>query len=105
MSKPEDGPSIASVTAETNLHRVDLDQTQREISDVDRSSDLARRCADMLKEGKDFPIIWDTLLKMHPLVAGAPHQRMDGKRALLEVWLVTGQRLVFDGDVREFRLE
>jgi hypothetical protein len=68
-------------------------------------SDLARRCNDMLKAGKDFPTIWGSVLKTHQLIAGIPRQRMVGKRALLEVWLVTGQRLVFDGDVKEFRLE
>ncbi len=65
--------------------------------------DLARGCNDMLKAGKDFPTIWGS--KTHQLIAGIPRQRMVGKRALLEVWLVTGQRLVFDGDVKEFRLE
>lgn len=72
---------------------------------VERPSDLARRCTEMLRMGSDFPVIWDTVLKGHQLIAGVPRQRMDGTRALLEVWLVTGQRLVFDGDSKEFRLE
>ena len=68
-------------------------------------SDLARRCNDMLRAGKDFPTIWDTVLKSHQLMASIPRQRMDGKQTLLEAWLITGQRLVFDGNVQEFRLE
>jgi hypothetical protein len=69
------------------------------------TSNLAHRCTELVRAGKDFPTIWNTVLKGHQLLAGVPRQRMDGKRTLLEVWLVTGQRLVFDGDAREFRLE
>lgn len=68
-------------------------------------SDLARRCTGLVRQGKDFPTIWELVLKGHQLMGGIPRQRMDGKRALLEVWLATGQRLVFDGDAKEFRLE
>jgi len=72
---------------------------------AERPSDLVHRCTELLRAGNDFPTIWDTVLKSHQLIAGVPRQRMDGKRALLDVWLVTAQRLVFDGDAREFRLE
>ena len=91
--------------------RIDPDQKRQAIPDVlffmaaETPSDLARRCTELLRAGNDFPTIWETVLKNHALIGGVPRQRMDGKRAPLEVWLVTAQRLVFDGDAREFRLE
>ena len=52
--------------------------------------------------GEDFPTVWRTLLKGHPLVDGIPHQRLVGSRSLLEIRLTTGERLVFDGDAKRF---
>jgi hypothetical protein len=46
--------------------------------------------------------IWSTLLKAHPLVDGTPLQRVEGTRNLLDIPLITGERLVFDGDAKEF---
>lgn len=43
-------------------------------------------------------------IQSHALIAGLPHQRMDRNRPLLENWLVTGERLVFDGNAKEFWL-
>lgn len=71
----------------------------------EKAADLALRCNQLLKAGNDFPIIWDTVLKGHALLAGVPHQQMVGTKALLDIWLVTGQRLLFDGDAKELRLE
>ena len=44
--------------------------------------------------GADFPTIWNTILRRHPLVAGSPVQRIDGTTALLDVPLILGRRLV-----------
>ncbi|HMN84799.1 MAG TPA: hypothetical protein PKA74_02250 [Bauldia sp.] len=44
--------------------------------------------------GADFPTIWNSILRRHPLVAGSPVQRLDGTTALLEVPLILGRRLV-----------
>ena len=66
--------------------------------------DLLKQCADAMREGADFPTVWNTLLKSHALVAGPPVQTTRGGHAQLEVFLVTGQRLIFDSASREFSL-
>jgi hypothetical protein len=71
----------------------------------ERASDLAHACTDLVRKGKDFPTVWGTVLKGHALVEGIPRQRLEGKRSLLEIPLITGNRLVFDGDAKEFRVE
>lgn len=70
----------------------------------ERANDLARLCTDVVRKGDDFPTIWQTLLKGHPLVEGIPQQKLEGKRSLLEIPLITGERLVYDGDARRFSL-
>ena len=71
----------------------------------ERAIDLAQRCTKLVHEGKGFPSIWSTVIKGHSLVEGIPRQRLQGTRSLLEIPLITGQRLVFDGDAKEFRVE
>ena len=71
----------------------------------ERAIDLARRCTDLIRIGKAFPTVWDTVLKGHPLVEGIPRQKCQGTRSLLYIPLITGERLIFDGDAKEFRLE
>jgi hypothetical protein len=71
----------------------------------ERANDLARRCTEVVRKGDDFPTVWQTLLKGHPLVEGIPRQRLDGNRSLLEIPLITGERLLFDGDAKRFRVE
>jgi hypothetical protein len=68
----------------------------------ERANDLARLCTDAVHEGADFPTIWSTLLKGHPLVEGIPQQRLEGGRSLLEIPMITGERLVFDGEGKKF---
>ena len=70
----------------------------------ERANDLAQLCTELVRKGDEFPIIWSTLLKRHPLVNGIPQQRLEGNRALLDIPLITGERLVFDGDARRFRV-
>jgi hypothetical protein len=71
----------------------------------ERASDLARTCTELVRKGNDFPTIWATKLKGHPLVDGIPHQRVTGTRSLLDIRLITGERLVFEGDARRFSLD
>jgi hypothetical protein len=71
----------------------------------DRATDLARACTDLAHNGMDFPTIWSTRLKNHALINGIPHQKRDGTRSMLEVQLITGERLVFDGDAKKFTVE
>ncbi len=68
----------------------------------ERAVDLARLCTATVRAGNDFSTIWSTLLKAHPLVDGTPLQRVEGTRTLLDIPLITGERLVFDGDAKEF---
>jgi hypothetical protein len=70
----------------------------------ERANDLARLCTDVVRKGEDFPTVWQTLLKSHPLVEGIPRQKLDGNRSLLEIHLITGERLVYDGDAKRFSL-
>jgi len=58
----------------------------------------------IVRGGNDFPDIWITMLKRHPLVDGIPQSKMLGGRAVLEIRLTTGERLLFDGDARRFSL-
>ncbi len=71
----------------------------------ERASDLARQCTELLRKGNDFLTVWSTLLKSHTLVEGLPQQRLERNRSLLDIPLITGEQLVFDADVREFRVQ
>jgi hypothetical protein len=70
----------------------------------ERAQDFAELCTDMVRKGTDFPSLWATVLKNHPLVNGIPASRLVGNRPVLEVKLITGELLVFDGENRKFSL-
>ena len=72
----------------------------------ERASDLARYCTLLVRKGNDFPTIWSTFLKTHSLVEGIPRQRLDrSRRNLLDIPLITGEQLVFDAEIKEFRVQ
>jgi hypothetical protein len=71
----------------------------------ERASELARQCTELVRKGNDFPNVWSALLKSHALVNGIPQQRLEHNRSLLDIPLITGERLVFDADVKEFRVQ
>jgi hypothetical protein len=71
----------------------------------ERANDLARHCTDLVRKGTDFTTVWSTLLKGHTLVEGIPRETLERNRNLLCVPLITGERLVFDADVKEFRVQ
>jgi hypothetical protein len=71
----------------------------------ERAIDLARLCTDVVRKGETFPTVWHSMLKRHPLVKGIPRQRLEGNRALLDIPLITGERLVFDGDAKRFSVQ
>jgi len=71
----------------------------------ERASDLARYCTELIRKGNDFPTIWATLLKGHTLIEGIPRQRQQHNRTLLNIPLITGEQLVFDAEVKEFRIQ
>ena len=69
------------------------------------ANDLAQACTELAREGKKFLTIWATKLKRHALVEGIPRQRLRGTRSLLDIPLVTGDKLVFDEDSKKFNVE
>lgn len=60
-----------------------------------------RECADALDIGVDFPEIWHTILKGHPLVVGIPIQAAPDR---LDIPLIHHQRLIFDSANKRFTL-
>ncbi|KAB2876455.1 MAG: hypothetical protein F9K43_01145 [Bauldia sp.] len=58
------------------------------------TEELLAACIDAARTGADFPTVWHSILRRHPIVVGSPVQRMDGTTAILEVPLLFGQRLV-----------
>ena len=58
-----------------------------------------------LHKGNDFPTVWNTLLKSHKLVAGLPQSKLESIRPILEIRLITGERLIFDGDAQKFSVK
>ena len=71
----------------------------------ERANDLARQCTELVRRGNDFPTVWSTVLKSHILVEGIPRKRLERNRDLLDIPLITGELLVFDADVKEFRIQ
>jgi hypothetical protein len=88
--------------------KIDLDQIRRRAAGHaifmrnERAIDLARYCTDMMQKGEDFATVWQRRLKRHPLIDEIPRQTREGNQNLLEVRLITGERLVFDADAKRF---
>ncbi|PWB64801.1 MAG: hypothetical protein C3F17_06040 [Bradyrhizobiaceae bacterium] len=70
----------------------------------DGASKLLSRCVEAMRQGADFPTVWNTVIKNDPVVMGPPVQHLDGDRAQLRVRLISGQRLVFDSGSKQFSL-
>jgi hypothetical protein len=68
----------------------------------ERAQDLPGLCTELVRKGNDFPTVWANVLKGNALVSGIPEFRLEAKRPVLEIALVTGERLVFDGDSKKF---
>ena len=71
----------------------------------ERAHDVAELCTDLVRNGNDFPTVWHTVLKGNALVDGSPHSQLDGTRPILEIRLITGEWLVFDGDAKKFSVK
>jgi len=67
-----------------------------------RADDWAQLCTELVRKGNDFPTVWNTVLKGNALVDGIPRSTREGAKSVLEIRLITGERLVFDGDARKF---
>ena len=44
-----------------------------------------------MRQGNDFPTVWNSVLKSNSLVDGIPHSKLDGTRPLLEIQLIAGE--------------
>jgi hypothetical protein len=71
----------------------------------ERAGDLARQCTALLRKENAFSTVWSMLLKGHSLVEGIPWERTEHSRSLLNIPLITGERLVFDAEAKEFRVQ
>ncbi len=68
----------------------------------ERARDLAALCSELVRKGEDFPSVWATMLKGHALVNGIPKSKLEGSRPVLEIKLITGDRLLFDSESKKF---
>lgn len=96
----EIGGHFLQLTTSTIMSRTGEEEMSKE-----RANDLARQCTELVRKGNDFPAVWATLLKSHALVDGTARQRLECTRSLLDIPLITGEQLVYDADVREFRVQ
>jgi len=71
----------------------------------ERAHDLAQLCTEMVRGGNDFATVWSTVLKGNALVDDIPQSKLEGIRPVLEIRLITGERLVFDGDAKKFSVK
>ena len=69
------------------------------------ATDLACRCSALAKKGTSFATIWGRVLKTHRLVEAIPRERIAHGRTLLRIPMITGEWMVFDAVLREFRIE
>ena len=68
------------------------------------STNLVLECQAAARDGANFHSVWDRLLKKSALVAGRPIQIYDDERPLLEIRLISGQRLVYDTSSNDYVL-
>ena len=70
---------------------------------TETANELVLKCTVIARNGADFPIVWEAVLKRHALVVGPPIQTFDDEERLqLEIRLVNGQRLVYKSDSNEY---
>jgi hypothetical protein len=70
---------------------------------VETPNDLLIRCTAAARGGADFPAVWNSILKGHPLVVSSPVQSVtDDMRSQFEVRLINGQRLIYDSTANQY---
>ena len=70
-----------------------------------KALDLAEECTLAARSGTDFPTIWETILRRHPMVVGAPVQRLADGKPQLQIALATHQDMVWKPDRKSFAIE
>lgn len=68
------------------------------MTEGDASQDLLARCEQARRAGSDFPTIWLTILKSHPLVTGLPRHLVRDGRAIIVVKLLDRYELLSSHD-------
>lgn len=58
------------------------------------ADDLLARCERARLDGKDFPTIWISILRNHPLVIGLPQHDVRDGEALIVIRLIGGRALL-----------
>lgn len=65
---------------------------------------LVATCTQAAQDGVEFPIIWDSILKRHSLVASPPIQTFDEELPHLDVRLSNGYWLRYSQRTNDFSL-
>jgi len=71
----------------------------------ERAYDLPLLCTELVRKGNDFSTVWTTVLKGNALVDSIPHSKHEGTRPVLKIRLITGERIVFDGEGKKFSVK
>ena len=70
---------------------------------VETANDLLIRCNAAAHRDADFPAVWKSILRGHPLVVGSPVQTVtDDMLSHLEIPLINGQRLIYDSAAKQY---
>ena len=65
---------------------------------------LVQDCISAVRDGVDFPTIWQSILRRDALVMGPPLQASEDGRICLKIPLSSRQWLVFDSASKQFSL-
>jgi CDGSH iron-sulfur domain-containing protein 3 len=71
---------------------------------VDTTHELLLACNEAARAGLDFPTVWNTLLAKHRSVIGPPIQSFGERGPLLEIRLISGQRIVYHSEANEYTM-
>ena len=67
-------------------------------------AELVERCIAARNGGADFPTVWQTVLRLDPLVLGVPMQMISDGHVRLEIQLFPGQVLIYDSPSNGYSL-
>ena len=71
---------------------------------MNAASKLAELCTQAARDGIEFPVIWDTILRKNGLVIGPPVQTFEDGRPHLEIRLSNGYWLRYCSQSNDFSL-
>jgi hypothetical protein len=68
------------------------------------ADELLQACLAAASGGADFPAVWGSVLRGHDFVAGLPIQHIVGGAPVLQVPLLSGERIIVGPGRGEYRL-